>query len=158
MDGIIRGAEPRDLAAIVALAEEKRAWYERFQPTFWRPAADARERHTRFLQQLVESGRVIALVHERDGLVDGFVIAQLAPAPPIYDPGGPACSIEDFWVAGGTDWEGAGRTLLDEALRQAKARGAVQSIVICGHLDQAKRAMLAASGFAIASEWYVRDI
>jgi hypothetical protein len=54
MDGVIRGAEPRDLAAIAALAEEKRAWYERFQPTFWRPAADARERHTRFLQQLVE--------------------------------------------------------------------------------------------------------
>ena len=42
MDGVIRDAEPRDLAAIEALAEEKRAWYTRFQPTFWRPAADAR--------------------------------------------------------------------------------------------------------------------
>jgi GNAT superfamily N-acetyltransferase len=158
MDGVVRSAELRDLAAIAALAEEKRAWYARFQPIFWRPAADARERHTRFLQQLVESGRVIALIHERDGTVDGFVIAQLVPAPPIYDPGGPTCSIDDFWVADGADWEEAGRALLDEAVRQAKARGAVQSIVVCGHLDEAKRAMLAASGFSIASEWYLRDI
>jgi hypothetical protein len=59
MDGVIRAAEPRDLAAIAALTDEKRTAYERLQPTFWRPAADARERHAHFLQQLVESGRVI---------------------------------------------------------------------------------------------------
>lgn len=39
-----------------------------------------------------------------------------------------------------------------------KARDAVQTVVVCAHLDEAKRVMLAEKGFTIASEWYVRDI
>ena len=45
--------------------------------------------------------------------------------------------------------------LLNAARAAARERGAALSIVVCGHLDQPKREMLAASGFSLASEWYV---
>jgi len=51
-----------------------------------------------------------------------------------------------------------GRRLLDEAVARAKERGASQVVVVCGHLDQPKREMLAACGLSIASEWWTRPI
>jgi len=55
-------------------------------------------------------------------------------------------------------WENVGQGFLDEVLRLAKEHGAAQSVVVCGHLDEPKRAMLAKYGYSIASEWYVRDL
>ncbi len=50
------------------------------------------------------------------------------------------------------------RALLDAASAKARERGEVQTVVVCGHRDGAKRAMLAAAGYTIASEWYVRPL
>ena len=155
---MIRKATQEDVPAMVELAEQRRVQYQQYQPTFWRKAADSREKHTPFLSKLVQDERVVALVSERNGVIDGFLIATLVPAPPVYDPGGKTCNIDDFCVAGDSDWEQLGKALLDEAMREMKARGAVQTVVVCGHLDATKRAMLAEEGFTIASEWYVRDI
>jgi hypothetical protein len=90
--------------------------------------------------------------------LDAFVSATLVPAPPVYNSGGPTCMIDDFCRAEAADWEGAGAWLLEEAGRRARERGAVQAVVVCGHRDEAKRKMLAALGFGIASEWYVRGL
>jgi GNAT superfamily N-acetyltransferase len=154
----IRAAQPADVAAMAALSQERRAVYQRYQPIFWRPAEGARQRQEVFFAHLLEQGQVIALVHEQDGAVDGFLIAQLVPAPPVYDPGGLTCLIDDFWVAEGKHWQGIGQTLLDEAIRRARARGAAQAVVVCAHLDQPKRAMLAGAAFSLASEWYVKSL
>jgi GNAT superfamily N-acetyltransferase len=86
------------------------------------------------------------------------VIASLVDAPPVYDPGGLTCVIDDFVVADAREWQSLGGALLSEANRQAQARGAVQTVVVCGHQDQPKRSMLADLGFSIASEWYVKGI
>ena len=61
-------------------------------------------------------------------------------------------------MALGSLWESVGQELLKEVLQLARERGAAQSVVVCGHLDQPKRAMLAQLGYSIASEWYVRDL
>ena len=45
-----------------------------------------------------------------------------------------------------------------KVMQQARQRGAAQTVVVCGHLDQPKRAMLAQVGFSIASEWYVQSL
>jgi hypothetical protein len=156
--GYVRSAAPADVPAMIALAEEKRVQYVAYQPRFHRPAPDAREQQTPFFGQLVADPDVITLVHERDGAVDGFVIAMLIPPPPVYEPGGPTCVIDDFHVAGGQDWAGAGRALLDEAVLDAKARGAVQAIVICGPRDERKRALLSGGGYDVVTEWFLRDI
>lgn len=158
MEVIVRKATQEDVPAMVELAEQRRLQYQTYQPRFWRKAADAREKHAPFLSKLVQDERVVTLVSESNGSVNGFLIATLVPAPPVYDTGGMTCSIDDFWVENGHGWEQRGKALLDEAIREMKTQGAVQTVVVCAHLDAAKRAMLAEEGFTIASEWYVRDM
>jgi GNAT superfamily N-acetyltransferase len=157
MTGSIRKAQASDVDRMVELSEQKRIEYQAYQPTFWRKASNSREKQAPFLTRLIDRDNVIALVHEREGAVDGFLIAALVEAPPVYDPGGLTCLIDDFAVAG-ADWQGAGAALLAEASRQAQERSAAQVVVVCGHKDGPKREMLGASGLSIASEWYVGEI
>jgi GNAT superfamily N-acetyltransferase len=154
----IRKATAVDVPAILDLAEAKREEYQRYQPTFWRKAGDSREKHGPYLASLVESDRVIALVHERDGGVEGFVFASLVAAPPVYDPGGSVCLIDDFATKSSDDWPTVGKSLLAAAVKEAKARGAVLAVVVAGHLDEPKRATLASEGYTIASEWHTKKL
>jgi GNAT superfamily N-acetyltransferase len=157
-ESAIRKAGPADVPRMVDLSEQKRLQHQSYQPTFWRKAADSREKQLPHFERVIGSDRVIALVHERAGTIDGFVIATVVEAPPVYDPGGLTCVVDDFVVADPQDWEAIGAPLLSEAYREASAQGAVQTVVVCGHQDQPKRAMLAGDGFSIASEWYVKEI
>ena len=158
MKNMVRKAQVDDVAAMVALSEQKRLEYQQLQPHFWRKAADSRERQTPYFARLVGSESCIALVLTRDNLMDGFIMGLLIEAPPVYDPGGLTCVVDDFVVADANDWQIAGAALLDEVGREARARGAVQTVVVCAHLDQPKRAMLLQqAGFSIASEWHVRE-
>jgi GNAT superfamily N-acetyltransferase len=156
MHNQVRKALADDVSAIVALSEAKRLQYQSYQPLFWRKAEDSREKQASFLQHLFQRDNIIALVHERDDRIDGFVIATLVPSPPVYA-AGLTCAIDDFCVAE-HDWSGVGNTLLEAATQAAKERGAVQCVVVCGHLDQPKREMLSAFGHTIASEWWVKPI
>jgi len=85
----------------------------------------------------------------------GFLIATLAAAPPVYDPGGLACIVDDFTVADSADWPTVGADLLRAIRHAASGRGAAQIVVVTAQLDEAKRATLAASGLSVASEWWV---
>ena len=156
-DGTIRRARATDVSRLVDLSEEKRLQYQAYQPLFWRKAPDSREKQLPYFERLLSDDRVIALVHERDDAIDGFVVATLLNAPPVYDPGGLTCLIDDF-VAADERWDTVGAALLAAVDREAKHRGAVQMVVVCGHLDQRKRRMLADGAFTIASEWYVKSI
>jgi GNAT superfamily N-acetyltransferase len=89
-----------------------------------------------------------------EGIVDGFVIGRLVPAPAVYDPGGPSCSVDDFVVADGSQWNTVGADLLREVQRWARGRGAVQTIVVCGPHDVPKRQMLLEAGLQVVSEWF----
>jgi GNAT superfamily N-acetyltransferase len=156
-DGTIRRARTADVSRLVDLSEEKRLQYQAYQPRFWRKAPDSREKQLPYFERILAADRVSALVHERDGAIDGFVIATLLDAPPVYDPGGLTCLIDDF-VAAEATWDTVGAALLAAVDREAKARGAVQMVIVCGHLDQPKRRMLADGAFSIASEWYVKAL
>jgi GNAT superfamily N-acetyltransferase len=154
----VRRAGPDDAAAIVDLAERRRVEYQGYQPIFWRKAADSRERHLPYITRLIGSDACVALVHESGGTLAGFVIATLITAPPVVDPGGPVCLIDDFAVSAAAEWETVGLGLLRAAVAAAKDRGAVLTVVVCGHLDEPKRAMLRAAGYTVASEWYVGGV
>jgi GNAT superfamily N-acetyltransferase len=158
MNNGIRLASPDDIAQMVELAAQKRTEYETYQPVFWHPADDARIKQKPFFEYLLRQANIIALVRDEAGTIDGFVIASIVPAPPVYNPGGPTCFIDDFTVTDSEHWQDIGRALLGEAIRIAKERGAAQAVVVCGHLDEPKRAFLRAEGLAIASEWYVKPI
>ena len=158
MASTIRAATAADVLVMVELSERKREQYERFQPLFWRKAADSRERHTTHLAGLFARDQHLALVSETAGALDGFLIAELRPAPPVCDPGGLTCLIDDFVVADEARWDDIGPSLLRHVGEEARRRGAVQLVVVCAHLDAPKRAMLASAGYSIASEWHVRTL
>jgi len=140
------------------LAELKREQYKTHALVFHRPKPDTREVHASFLASQVENvERHVALVHEADdGHIDGFLIATMVPAPPVYDPGGLTCLVDDFTVATPDLWASVGRELLDEATRLSRPKGAVQTVVVCGPQDAPKRAMLLDSGHIVASEWFTK--
>lgn len=154
----IRVGTVDDIGRMVQLSDMKRTRYAECSPVFWRKAQGASEKQTLFFKAQLEKENNIVLVCEESGRVEGFVIASLTTAPPVYDPGGRVCVVDDFAVSAPELWDTIGIALLTEVKIQAKARGAVLSVVVCGHVDEPKRDMLRTSGFSIASEWYVNPI
>lgn len=150
----VRLAAPVDLPAIIALTEQRRAQYQAYQPTFWRPAPNAAQAQEAFFQTLFDRKDHVFLVHEGDPGVDGFIIARIVPSPPVYAPGGSTCSIDDFVAP----WPTPGETLLQAAIDWAKEQGAAQVVVVTAEKDEAKRSMLAECGLSIASEWWTKPI
>jgi GNAT superfamily N-acetyltransferase len=150
----IRAAEAADVDAIATMASERRSQYAQYQPVFWRSAANAEQVQRPYLVQLIDDQNVITLVSEESGTITGFLIAMLGDAPPVYDPGGQTCDIDDFVVAPGR-WATTGVQLLRSAIEHASERGAVQAVVVTAHLDQDKREALRLCGLSIASEWWV---
>jgi hypothetical protein len=150
-----RAAAQADVAAITTLASIRREQYARYQPLFWRPAADAQDKHRPHLARLVASDEAITLVSEEAGELTGFLVATLTPALPVYDPGGLTCQIDDFAVVTAARWPTTGVRLLRAGLAQAAQQGAVQAVVVTGHLDRPKRRVLRACGLEVASEWWV---
>jgi hypothetical protein len=107
-----------------------------------------------YLARLVDNEAVITLLSEESATVTGFLIATITDAPPVYDPGGRTCVLDDFAVASGR-WTTNGVSLLRSAIEAAAGRGAVQAVVVTAHLDEPKREALRACGLSIASEWWV---
>lgn len=151
----VRRATPADLDAILDLAEERRTAYAAYEPRFWNPAPDARVRQHAYLAALLEDPDTLALVVPGEDGLRGFVVARLVAAPPVYDPGGPTCVVDDFAVAEEADWPDAGAALLAAVRAWALERRVAQVVVVTAHLDAPKRAALAAAGLSLASEWWV---
>ncbi len=155
----IRPATLDDLDFIVVLADENRRRCEQHAPVFHRPAADAPEVHRPWLAALIENDDVVVILsQEQDGTHDGFIVATLVPSPPVYDPGGATWSIDDFVVADSMQWGSVGRNLLWAAQAWGRARGAAQSVVVCGAHDEPKRQMRADSGLHVVSEWFTAPL
>ena len=150
----IRAATPADVSAMVALSAEKRRAYAAVLPVFWRPAADADARQTAWFAHLFARETTLALVAEGASAIDGFLVGILHPAPPVYDPGGLTCTVDDFCVRDEGCWSSAGAALLAEVRRRARERGAVQVVVVCGVHDDAKRSLLDSPALSPASVWF----
>jgi hypothetical protein len=155
---VIRRAQSSDIPGMVALSEAKRIEYQGYSPVLWRKAPHASSRQETYLRRLLDDDQIIALMAEDDGDMRGFILASMTQAPPVYDPGGPVCIIDDFTVATPPEWETVGVGLLQAVQEQAKGRGPVLSVVVCGHQDGPKRQMLQRAGLSIASEWYVNPL
>lgn len=157
-EAVIRNAQQADCAALIELAAQKRLEYQQYQPRFWRIAAEAREKQLAFFTSMINRDDVLTFVCERADIIEGFTIADFVSAPPVYDPQGLVCRVDDFCIAQGQTWEDCGLPLLKAVMQEARRRGAVLSVVVCGHQDEPKRAMLKTAGFGIASEWYVKEL
>lgn len=155
----IRDVTASDVPAMAALADAKRTEYATYSPIFWRKSDNGMEVQTRFFtNRMLPSDTIISLVADTDGTIEGFVIGMIREAPPVYDPGGPVCWIDDFTVARPELWETVGTTLYREVAIRAQQRGVVAMVTIAGHLDTPKRAMLQAQGAPITVETYVQPL
>lgn len=151
----VERATEEDLGQVLAIAAARRAAYVEHQPQFWRPAPDAVERQREFLTALLGDDQTLVVVARSGAGVRGFAVGRCVPAPPVYDPGGLSCLVDDFAVAEPDEWPTVGPPLLDALRGWARTLGAVQLVVVTAHLDEAQRAVLAEVGLTIASEWWV---
>lgn len=155
----IRDVTAADVPTIATLADAKRTEYAAYSPVFWRKSDDGMEIQTRFFtNRMLPSDTTISLVADTDGTVEGFVIGTIREAPPVYDPGGPVCWIDDFTVARSELWATVGTALYRGVTERAQQRGVVAMVTIAGHLDTPKRAMLRAQGAPITVETYVQPL
>jgi GNAT superfamily N-acetyltransferase len=152
---ILETAATAHLAGMVHLAERRRAAYEPHQPVFWRKAKDSAERQKAWFERQIEDPAVIAIVALRERLAVGLIVGRVVDAPPVYDPGGRTCMVDDFTVSEPGLWPSVGGALLDELKRRAGMRGVVQTVVVAGHHDRPKQSLLDKAGFKMASTWWV---
>ncbi|MEL6982246.1 MAG: hypothetical protein AAFO29_07465 [Actinomycetota bacterium] len=154
----VRTATEADLDAIVALSSRARDRLQELDPEFWRrhPDADAGQRQW-FAILLADAGHQVIVrvgTAEHPEELAGFVIARAMDAPPVYDPGGPVCFVDDFvW-----DRVETAEALLAEARRWAADRGCVRLIVVTPAADDERRSLLGASGLHATSEWWTGPV
>ncbi len=154
----VRAAQPFDVQRILNVLEQRRLLYQEYRPGLWRKMWASHARQRPELERRLRDGRhSIALVHDQGGEIAGFIMGTLEPGPEADAPG-LTCLVDDFEVAAPDLWKTVGLELINSITRQARARGAVRTVVICDHLDRLKRTMLALSGYAATSEWYVKSI
>lgn len=97
-------------------------------------------------------------VADHDGTVRGFLIARIVDAPPVYDPGGSTCMVDDFAVADPGDWAACEPLLLADVRSWASVEGAVQLVVVTAQADARKRAALRSTRLTPASEWWAGSV
>ena len=155
----IKQATLGDLEGLLRIGDARRQTYAEHQPRFWRPAPDAVDRQRSYVTSLLDDEETFVLAAKGDDAdLRAFAIGRLVPAPPVYDPGGASCVVDDFAVADPDEWPTIGPLLLDALRDWAASRGAAQMIVVTAHLDQPKRAVLRSRDLTLASEWWVGPV
>jgi hypothetical protein len=155
----LRKAVVDDVNDIAALCALKREQYEKYQPVFHHEADGALEIQTNFLKDSITRENVIALINvDGDVRTNGFIIGAIVNSPPVYNPGGKVCFVDDFMVLDPSLWATVGKALLDRIIELSKEKGAVLANVVCGPLDKPKKDMLQQHGFGIATEWNIKII
>ena len=154
----VRKATAADLEAIIGLAERSRRQYQKYQPTFWRKAADSVDKSRAFFTTLLAEPGTYFLVAVEGRQMLGFAIARKFAAPPVYAPGGDTYLIDDFCVAEPHHWLTIGEALLSHATTLIHEHGAAQVVVTCGDRDLPKAEMLRRSDLTIASNWWTKPL
>ena len=155
----VRRASLADLDGLLGIASARRTAYAEYQPRFWRPAPDAADRQRAYFTAMLDDDKALVLTAtENDAGLHGFAIGRLVPAPPVYDPGGVSCVVDDFAVADPDEWSTIGSVLFDALRSWAASRDAAQMIVVTARLDEPKRAALRSRGLTVASEWWVGSV
>lgn len=158
MRSAVRPATIADVPAMVALSASKRRAYAEIAPLFWRPASDADARQAAWFAHLLGRESSLALVADGGSGADGFLLGVVQPAPPVYDPGGLTCTVDDFCVRRAELWPTVGAALLGEVRVLARTRGAKQIVVVCGVHDAPKRALLERPDLTAASLWFTGPV
>jgi GNAT superfamily N-acetyltransferase len=151
-------ASAGDAQAMAALVAAKRLMLESFEPVMWRPSEIAGRITPQFFTHQVAQPQVIARVAEDGGRFLGFAMGVLQDPPPVFAPGGKTLLIDDFAVAEGAEGDAAASALLDAVIGEARARGAVQMIVVAATKDARASRWLEEKKLHVASQWWTRTL
>jgi GNAT superfamily N-acetyltransferase len=154
----VRKAETADIKAAVELVERSRRQFQKYQPTFWRKAANAAAATEAHFTRLLAAPDTFFLVALEGSRMEGFLIAAKFPAPPVFDPGGDTWLIDDFCVAEPHLWLSVGEALLSHVTTLIHEHGGVQIVVVSADRDLAKTEMLRRSDLTIASNWWTKPL
>ena len=154
----VKQANPEEVERLLRIAAIRRTDYAEYQPRLWRPSPDAMDRQRAYFTSILDDDKTLVLTATEDADLRGFAIGRLVRAPPVYDPGGISCVVDDFAVADPDEWLTVGPLLLDALRSWAASRDAAQMIVVTAHLDEPKRAALPSHGLTLASEWWVGSV
>ena len=154
----IRKAEATDIEAAVELVERSRRQFQKYQPTFWRKAANSAAVSETFFTKLLTEADTFFLVAVEGSRQQGFLIARKFPSPPVFHPGGDTWLIDDFSVAEPHLWLSVGEALLSHATTLIHEHGGVQIVVISADRDLAKTEMLRRSDLTVASNWWTKPL
>ena len=154
----VRKATESDIEAAIGLVERTRRQYQKYQPTFWRKAADSVTKTRTFFTRLLGEPGTYFLVAEEGRQMLGFLIARKFPAQPVYAPGGDTYLIDDFCVVEPHHWLTTGEALLSHVTTLIHEHGAAQIVVACGERDLPKAEMLRRSDLTIASNWWTKPL
>lgn len=154
----IRRATASDVDTVVAIIESQRRQYQKFQPTFWRPADNAIALTRTFLTRLVDERGTYFLVAIEGSQTLGFLIARKFPAPPVFAPGGDTYLVDDFAVSEPRHWLGIGEALLSHVSTLLHEHGVAQIVAVCADRDLAKAEVLRRSDLTIASNWWTKPL
>jgi hypothetical protein len=154
----VRKAETADIKAAVELSERSRRQFQKYQPTFWRKAANSAAASETLFTKLLTEPDTFFLVAVEGSRLEGFLIARKFPNPPVFDPGGDTWLIDDFSVAEPHLWLSIGEGLLSHVSTLIHEHGGVQIVVVSADRDLAKTEMLRRSDLSIASNWWTKPL
>lgn len=154
----VRKAAASDIEATVDLAERNRRQYQKYQPTFWRKAANSAETTRGFFTGLLSEPETLFLVATEGSQLQGFLIARNFPVPPVFAPGGETYLVDDFCVLEPHHWLTVGEALLSHASTLIHEAGAARIVVTSADRDLAKTEMLRRSDLTIASNWWMKPL
>jgi len=154
----VRLASAGDVQAMTGLVAAKRQMLENFEPVMWHPSEIAGQITPQFFAHQVAQPNVIARVAEDGGRFLGFAMGVLQDPPPVYAPGGKTLLVDDFAVVEGADGDAAASALLDAVISEARARGAVQMIVVAAAKDARATRWLEEKKLRVASQWWTRTL
>ena len=98
--------------------------------------------------------RALALYEREPDDVVGFVIGQLVPAPPIFDPGGKTLLVDD----GRWPMAAAGEALFAALRTWAVKQGATQLVGVTAVGDEDRRATFDALGLHPTTQWWTKEL
>jgi len=154
----VRKSTASDIEAAIGLAEHSRRQYQKYQPTFWRKAADSVDKSRALFIKLLDEPGTFFLVAVEGRQMLGFLIARKFPTPPVFAPGGETYLVDDFCVVEPHHWLTTGEALLSHASTLIHEAGAAQIVVVCSDRDLAKAEMLRRSDLTIASNWWTKPL
>jgi ribosomal protein S18 acetylase RimI-like enzyme len=154
---ITRLANPGDHDAIFPMLRQLRLRQQQLDAALYQLHPDAERRFLRWVGQVGEDPRTTLMVAEERGQIIGFVYATIEQDLPIYLHEEFAV-IREWWVEPGFRNRGAGRALIDLAIKELAGCGMFQLRVRTAAGDADARALLGRCGFRAGTCEMVKDL